>query len=491
MKTITIIMLFLGIIPLSAELNIDSNTFYVDKDHPSASNTNVGSENMPWETIQHGVNQLSAGQRLYVKASQTPYFEPYRASGSNIGGMTINVSGTVTNPIIIEGYPNERPVIDQQRAMSYLRAEDGTPDDPNASKVLTGILFFNAHNIVLRNFEISQTSASGVMFASDRHNNNIVVENMHIHHLYGGDNTGGIRLDHADDAVVRNNIIHDIYDIRYPNGNPYTSEQFQLHAGVHGFQPGNCVIENNLIYNVSRGVYVKGADTDLKNANTVRRNIFYNISFSAYALEMQGSGSAPALNAKFYENIVYNAKGGVSSALQATSGQSNGILIYNNTFYDVNSVATLRGQTGIEFYNNIISDSTIINFSTAVVNEPNITNAITYLDNNLYYNHANKWILNRYASNFMEWTNFQSWQTAFTNDSGIGLINDPDTNSTEANPLFVDVLNNDFHLDAISPAIDAGRNGETLGAYGLGAETIGALWTNEPSLDIIFTNGFE
>ncbi len=486
---VLLMVVFSGLISTFANSNeIDPNAFYVDKDHILASNTNIGSEASPWKTIQHGINQLVIGQRLYVKASQTPYFEPYRASGSNWGGITVNVSGTSEDPIIIEGYPGERPVIDQQRGTSSLRAEDGSPDSLGASKVLTGFLLMNANNIVLRNFEITQTSASGVMFAPDRHNYNVIVEDMYIHHLYGRDNTGGIRLDHADDIIVRNNVIHDTYDIRYPNGNPYTDEQYTLHSGVHGYQPGNCIIENNLIYNVGRGVYQKAADADLKDSNTVRKNIFYNISYAAYSLDVQGTGSPPALNARFHENIVYNASSAVRSKLAETAAQSTGMSIYNNTFHNIATVTSLKGQTEIEFYNNIISSSSGINFATERTGRVIPTNGVAYMDNNLYFNHANKWMLERYAPDFAEWTSISSWQSAFSADQGVGLASDPGISSFEDNPLFVKAQDNDFHLEADSPARGRGRNGETLGAYGLGSQVIGVT-DSTPSL--VFANSFE
>lgn len=471
------------------QVSIDPNAFYVDKDHPQANNSNNGSVNFPWETIQYGIYQLTAGQRLYVKQATTPYFEPYRASGANWGGITINVSGTINEPIIIEGYPNQKPVINQQLAMSQYLAEDGILDDPAASKVLAGFFFFNANNIILRNFEITQTSASGVMFAHDRHNDNIIVERMHIHHVYGGDNTGGIRLDQANQIIVKNNYIHDIYDIRNEVGNPYTNDIYALHSGIHGYQPGNCIIENNQIYNVSRGVFQKSADLGLLDSNLVRRNLFYNLSHSAYHLSVQGAGSAPANNAKFYENIIYNAKRGVKSSLAETSNQSVEILIYNNTFFNVDSTAELRGYIDIEFFNNIISNSSQINFATERTARTTTTNQIFYIDNNLYYNHSNKWILERYASNFMQWVNLNSWMTAYSNDNGVGLIANPDVNSIEADPLFVDIQESNFRLQQISPANS--NNGifeQTLGAYGLGSESIGVITLSD---EMIFSNGFE
>jgi len=480
----TLSILAVMFFPISTAANdIDPSAFYVDKDNVNASNTNDGSASSPWLTIQHGVNQLSAGNRLYVRESTDPYFEPYRWSGSNVGGVQINVSGTASQPIVIEGYPGERPVVDQQLAMSTLRAENGVSDDPTASKNLSGFLFFNSSNVILRNFEITQTNFSGVMFDRSNVNENVVVENMYIHNIYGTENIGGIRLDRTESAVIRNNVIHSIYDTRQTS-NSYTSEPYGLHSGIHGYRPANALIENNLIYNVSRGVYQKFPNDSGGDSNEVRRNVFYNISVAAY--DMHNFGGSPALNAKFYENIVCDAGGGVSSALQESTSQSVGMEIYNNTFYNVKTAASLRGQTGVEFYNNIISGSNSVNFSANWTNRPGIVNEIDYLDNNLYEDHANKWLLERSSPDFEEWTSLSSWQTAYSVDAGTGLSVDPDQNSIEADPLFMDVsssgpcLDHNFRLAAGSPALGMGRYSDDLGAYGLGG-VIGVTPIPEPS----------
>ena len=454
--------------------SIDPNAFYVDKDHANASNSNSGTAEAPWKTIQHAVNQLQPGNRLYVRASVEPYFEPYRKGGSNWGGITIDVSGTETQPIYIEGYPGERPVIDQQLRNSYLRAEDGSPDQ--ASKTLSGFFLYRAHNIVIKNFEIRNCNSSGVMFDHSLHNNNIVIENMHIHHLYGGDNIGGIRVDHGDNVIVRNSLIHDTYDTRHQTGNPFTSEPYAMHSGIHGYKPGNGLIENNVIFNVAKGVYSKASDPDLKDSHTVRRNVFYNIQDAAFFLGVSGVGTAPALNAKFYENIVYNASRGVNSKLYETSDQSSGMLIYNNTFYNVDEVVNLRGQIGIEIYNNIIYDANVVNLAIENSSGYGNINEVGYVGNNLYFNHAGQWLVERSSPDLQKWTSLDAWKVAFSQDSGTSLTQDPGVGSFEADPLFENIGNNkDFKLKSGSPALGEGRFGEDIGAYSRNTVVIGRL----------------
>lgn len=464
----TVAFLFLLFVAHFAAANsINPNAFYVDKDHPSASDSNPGTATAPWLTIQHALNQITPGIHIYVKESIEPYYGPYRASGANVGGFTITSGGTANAWVYIEGYPGERPTINQQRGKSSLRAETGTAD--SSPKDLGGFYIHQGDYIKISNFEITQTSYSGLSSNPGAHNSYIVYENNHIHHAYGSDNVGGVLLSHTDECSVKNNIIHDIYDTKL-NSNPLTSELYGLHAGVHGYEPGNCIIENNLIYHVAKGVYQKTADRDRKNSNIVRRNIFRDLSEYAYFVGVQGAGAEPALNPKFYENVVYNVGTGVYVKTYETKEQSDGMEIYNNTFVDVDYTYVLKGMTNISIYNNIEYKVGNLNL---IISDPsgygNI-NSIKFYDHNLVYETPLKWYLNRYAADQEVYTGLLNWQSSFTTTNLNLLLTNPDSKSKLVNPLFKNGADKDYNLELNSPARGAGRNGEDLGAFGLGGK---------------------
>ena len=64
------------------------------------SDSNAGTLAAPFETLQHAVNQLSAGDILYIRAGT------YRET------ITIDEDGTSGNLITIENYNNEVVTID-------------------------------------------------------------------------------------------------------------------------------------------------------------------------------------------------------------------------------------------------------------------------------------------------------------------------------------------------------------------------------------------
>lgn len=43
------------------------NIYYVDKNNPNASDSNPGTENFPWLTIQKAADTMEAGDTVYIK----------------------------------------------------------------------------------------------------------------------------------------------------------------------------------------------------------------------------------------------------------------------------------------------------------------------------------------------------------------------------------------------------------------------------------------
>ena len=77
------------------------STYYVAPSSSGGNDSNSGSIGSPFETIQHGINQLSSGgDILYIRAGT------YRET------ITINKTGASGNPIIIEAYGSEEVTID-------------------------------------------------------------------------------------------------------------------------------------------------------------------------------------------------------------------------------------------------------------------------------------------------------------------------------------------------------------------------------------------
>lgn len=82
------------------ELSFATN-FYVAKNHPSASDSNPGTVDFPWKTIQHAAEILQPGDTAFIRTGI--YSEPVYTTRS---GNAVNGS------IVFAAFPGEMPVID-------------------------------------------------------------------------------------------------------------------------------------------------------------------------------------------------------------------------------------------------------------------------------------------------------------------------------------------------------------------------------------------
>jgi parallel beta-helix repeat protein len=141
--------------------------YHLDNTHPSASDSNPGTEAEPWETLPGAVSQLSAGDLLYVHEGND-YNAPSRA---NFGGSS------ESNRIVIRNYPGDRPVVDE--------ASGGQWE------------FTNSQYVTISGFELSSTPL--LIKDSDY----VIVENNLVHHA-----RFAITLDNSNYCVVRHNEVY-------------------------------------------------------------------------------------------------------------------------------------------------------------------------------------------------------------------------------------------------------------------------------------------
>jgi len=89
---------FMAVILAMTPMYIGARDYYVA---PNGSDTNPGTKVQPFATIQHGVNQLVAGDTLYLRAGS--YHEEV---------VINNLNGTAANPITICNYLDEKVTLD-------------------------------------------------------------------------------------------------------------------------------------------------------------------------------------------------------------------------------------------------------------------------------------------------------------------------------------------------------------------------------------------
>ena len=174
-------------------------TFYVAT---GGSDSNPGTLQAPWRTVQHAFDVLQPGQRALVRA------------GTYAESVDVDRAGTAAAPITVENYPGERPVVNGggQRPLevsssgAYLRIRgfvlENSPYNSGGNVDLYG------HHVEISGNEIRQAQDQGVY--SDEDSRNLFILGNWIHHNGEGvvHQSHGIYLQ-GNDHLVANNVIHD------------------------------------------------------------------------------------------------------------------------------------------------------------------------------------------------------------------------------------------------------------------------------------------
>ena len=363
--------------------------------------------------------------------------------------------------VVIRNYPGESPIV--------------TCSAPYGAGI-----FIRSNNYVhVSGLEITGTGENAFIpvyikeITTDVPDEYVYVTNCHVHDWYGGDNTGGIRCDAGYRCVAFNNTIHDGYDTRQ-NSNTITAVPYGLHAGLHGYGPREFFIYQNTIYNVKRAMYRKDPSMLGGMTSLFARNFVYDIEGVAADYDYAGAKDLANYDMAVFENICIDCPAAKLKFSDNTGTDiSERALIYNNLITNGRDIFTAGAAEKIEMWNNLVIGGTA---STSVVMSLNGNNVgeLTYADHNGYAMDY-RYLFGRYAASFRAYNTFSAWQAS---DESASVDNqapaNPDSNGAKGAPVFVGV--SDYHLD---PSDTLFRNqgrfaDESMGAYRLGYEQIGA-----------------
>jgi hypothetical protein len=385
-----------------------SATYYVDKNHSKASDSNAGSESAPWSTIQKAANVAKAGDTVLVK------------SGTYKEWVEVYNSGAAGKPIIFKTYPGHNPII------------DGSGIDVPSNKAL----FFTIDKsyVTIDGFEVRNSDEYLIRMRSAGTKlpwvSNVVVRNCKIHGNASKD-IDGIHFDYVDGGLIDNNECYDsgwncmnitsshnvIIQHNYIHSNP-------KHAAINIFpkvseSPQGLYHGNNVLYNVVSKIGSPGAAiyTRYQTNNLIMGNVVNgNTTGIVFDFDRTTSKYSHAANTKVINNTIVN-----NSNFGFRSNNASNVTLLNNIF-------AYNGSTDVLFQSGTTADSRA--------------------DYNLYYSSPKfNWGSSSYSS-------LSSWASSTGNDR----------NSFDANPGFVGLAGDDFRLNSSSIAIDAGTD---VSAYGL------------------------
>ena len=388
-------------------------TYYVAT---TGSDGAAGAIGTPWLTINKCATTMVAGDTCYV-----------RGGTYNISAMIIPAhSGSAGNLIVYSAYPGETPIVNSWSGIPTWGAVFFLQNTLSYIKV-TGFTINGMNNSGIDDFGIRMDTSNYVQILNNHINNT-------------GD-SGMVCLVACDNLIIDSNVV------AYPGVHVSNSQE-----GMSFQQLTNSTISNNTLHDGTwEGIDVKHV---ANNVNIYGNNVYNMHRISIY---IDGQG-ATASNINIYNNVIHDNISGSSAGLDGIrignegGGLSTGINIYNNVIYNMSTsginLSNYHSSGGVPPFTNVhIMNNTIYNVGIGAtgggIEVDSGTDSGIYVGNNILDATGNYGI-------GMTPTGQTVTNNLFYNISASG------TNSVTGNPLFVSTSTPDFHIQAGSPAIDAG-----------------------------------
>ncbi|MBN1150907.1 right-handed parallel beta-helix repeat-containing protein [candidate division WOR-3 bacterium] len=408
MKTI---LSFLALVFFTVCL-LSSATYYVDGDDPSASNSNPGTLNLPWLTIQHASEQMVAGDTVFIRAAV--YQE-------NV--ITTNSGNTNDGPIVFVNYPGENFVL------------DGTSVGNS-----TGLRVFNSY-ITIEGWEISNWSDNGVWMSGASH---VTFKNCKVHDVFYGigisDSSHDFLLDHVE---TYNFTLYGV-DVSPGTGSCYNGTFLNCisrngrdpQQNVDGFALGHgdqhdFVFSNCTTYDVYDGFDISSRKSTLNSC------LAYNCWNGGYKLWQD---SVSLVNCIGFGSVGSNVELDWSGSPTTTE-------IVNCTFFGAGTYTVwVENQNDtLRMYNTILAGGDNIGLSFEQYSTANY-----FGDYNLFHNNDQSRAISVAYTDEFSLTDIANglWTTYSGQDSHSIVVYD-------AANIFVDMVLHNFHLLSSSPAIDS------------------------------------
>lgn len=412
-----LILLFLFI---AGVCNVYAGTYYVDRDHPAANDSNAGTEDFPWETIVHAADVADAGDTVFIKAGI--YAD---------GDVVVANSGVAGEEIVFTAYPgHERQAVIKGAAFrsfgkSHFRVHGlkvlespsygfrfQGPADPTEPP---------AENIVISGVHTYDTCSSGIA----------------VWGVKWGENPGD--YDNIRDVIIEDNL---------------------LELGTHGCKNEIITVANGAVNITVRNNEIRLGDPakeggdegiDFKEGvrdSRIHGNYIHHLSDKAIYIDGGSDPSDPLIsNIHIYDNVMMHLPSAGIVVTTEGLGDVDGVYVYNNIVAHVDGDGyrvydhpggNAEGGTvkNVHFINNTAFDTGLEYGGGFRVNHDTATGIV--------------------FRNNIAWSNkdYDIRPAAETLTEG-NLCAESFCEVSEV-PQFIDSWNDDFRLQASSPAIDRG-----------------------------------
>jgi hypothetical protein len=314
------------------ETTAATRTFYVA---PTGSDSNPGTIDSPWRTIQQAADSVKAGDTVYIH------------NGVYHESVDIQVSGSATaGPVTFQSYPGETAIL------------DGTGLTPPADNI-RGLInienqsYVTVRGLEIRNYQTTNAAAapSGIWVAGGGSHIQILSNQVHDIEtaveasgnalgiaVYGTESTAAL-----DSITISDNQLHDL--------KTGSAKSLTVNGNVTNF-----AISCNIVHDVDNiGIAASGFDGlvpdpafDYARNGTISRNILYNItskknpaehdSYNAEGILVDG-GSQVTIES----NLLYYVDIGIEIASHQKGRNAHDVMARNNLVYRTNSIGITIG----------------------------------------------------------------------------------------------------------------------------------------------------
>jgi hypothetical protein len=281
-------------------------TFFVAT---SGSDSNPGTRERPWKTVQRAFERLRPGQRALVRG------------GTYVQDHVVDRAGNRAAPITVAAYPGEKVVLRAGSSggdtyplrvtsgAAYVRIQGFVLELAKGTSSTNVYFEGRAHDVELTRNEIRFSQDQGVFVENGTRRIHIVGNRIHDNgrgHESGQHQSHGIYIEGAD-HLVANNVVY--------------NHPFGFGIQIYPANKGTVVVHNTVVGSGHSGIVV-GGDEGVSNI-TIRNNI---LAFNAsYGVQMDSdcpSGVSIDRNV-IYGNRSGNVQGGCSGVSTSDTISSN------------------------------------------------------------------------------------------------------------------------------------------------------------------------
>jgi hypothetical protein len=303
--------------------------------------TGDGSQGKPWSTIQHGMNQLHPGDRLYIRGGE------YRESM-----LTLPRSGKPDAYITVAGYPGEQAKVINSGGLAVFNLDAGSPWTPKRVQEEAYIVFRDLYVDAVKGNQAFRIN--GPMMLPEYGND--VVKSRGIRHniwivgceiVGGGPAEGGLGAGYgAHDIVLSNNRIHD------------ATSGMMAYLYADG-----TIIEWNTVYKTSTDQDDGGAVKSMAPGVIIRYNTVYSNNRSStskkagWAPESEGGAQwrfLQGVTGIYLDWSMLTPKGGNNFYPEPLKPADSANYVYGNTVYDNNAGIYAFKADLAQIYDNVV-----------------------------------------------------------------------------------------------------------------------------------------